>query len=197
MDTLAPRRCGSILLCCCLSCAGSAKAMLPLLPAHRAVPASPNPLCWSPDLFWFMFQTRIKWQIFLCSDRISPASLALMRSQAFEVPDYLISPLQIYLTHPSQPKNEPARVGAAETRPLQPCRQMVGQKALSEAPTLCGFAARGSLLSACSSVLQRGGWEGCVTADSQCWHGGSPTHWLPPSSTGAPVCSLALQFSSP
>lgn len=121
IDTLTPCHCGSILPSCCLSCTGSARAVPLLLPAHHAVPASPNPLCWSPDLFWFMFQLRIKLQIFLCSDRISTASLALMRSQAFEVPHYLISLLQISVTHHSHPKSEPAWEATAEAQPLQPC----------------------------------------------------------------------------
>lgn len=102
------------LLCQGPGCAGVAS---PLLLAHRAVQESPKWPCWSPNLFWFVLQLRIKLQIFLCRDRISPASPSLIRSQAVEVPDYLISPLQMYVTHPSHPESEPAWEKAAATQP--------------------------------------------------------------------------------
>lgn len=61
----------------------------------------------------------MKLQIFLCGDRISPASSPLIRSQAFEVPDYLISPLQMYVTPLSR------QTGRKQLKCCYPARSLV------------------------------------------------------------------------
>lgn len=215
--TLASSCCSSILPCCCLSCAASCPPALPLcqgpgcagvasppLPAHLAMQESPNGPCWSSNLFWFTLQLWIKLQIFLCRDRILPASPSLIRSQAFEVPDYLISPLQMYATHPSHPESKPAWEKAAATQPspaLQasckaertereagfPPSRPRGADAVSHFCTSFLFPLPSPHAGAhpCSSLLQGGG---CGTADSCCWRDESPTRGLP----AAPLRSLAL-----
>lgn len=187
------------LLCQGPGCAGVAS---PLLPAHRAVQESPKWPCWSPNLFWFALQLRIKLQIFLCRDRISPASPSLIRSQAVKVPDYLISPLQMYVTHPSHPESEPAWEKAAATQPspaLQAsCKaERKRGKLPSQPPAWSGCCVLflhklpfSSPLSShwCSSLQLLASGGGCGVADSCCWRDESPMRGFP----AAPLCSLAL-----